>query len=178
MKIKINTAILGQSKWYEYLLRFLFGGAITAVTGLIAKRFGPGIGGLFLAFPAIFPATATLIEKHEKPKKERAGKPGIERARAAAGIDAVGAAMGALGLASFAAIVWRWLPDSSAGLVLAAATLGWLVISVSVWLLRDKVWRRARASIFRIADRPPRHGEYGMSVKMEPPARHDRRSDG
>ena len=28
---------------------------------------------LFLAFPAIFPASATLIEKHEKEKKEREG---------------------------------------------------------------------------------------------------------
>jgi len=28
------------------------------------------IGGLFLAFPAILPASATLIERHEKEKKE------------------------------------------------------------------------------------------------------------
>ena len=34
-----------------------------------AKRYGPGVAGLFLAFPAIFPAGATLIEKHEKEKK-------------------------------------------------------------------------------------------------------------
>jgi hypothetical protein len=34
------------------------------VVGLIAARFGPVVGGLFLAFPAIFPASATLIEKH------------------------------------------------------------------------------------------------------------------
>ena len=37
------------------------------------QRWGPGIGGLFLAFPAIFPASATLVEKHEKQKKNRAG---------------------------------------------------------------------------------------------------------
>jgi hypothetical protein len=43
------------------------------MTGLIAKRFGPGIAGLFLAFPAIFSASATLIEKHEKLKKQSAG---------------------------------------------------------------------------------------------------------
>jgi hypothetical protein len=30
---------------------------------------GPRVGGLFLAFPAIFPASATLVEKHEKQKK-------------------------------------------------------------------------------------------------------------
>ncbi len=54
----------------DYAIRFLFGGLITVAAGIIAKRFGPGIGGLFLAFPAIFPASATLIEKHEKEKKE------------------------------------------------------------------------------------------------------------
>jgi hypothetical protein len=73
MKIEINIAALGRSKWYEYLVRFAFGGAVTAIAGMIAKRYGPGVGGLFLAFPAIFPATATLLEKHEKQKKERAG---------------------------------------------------------------------------------------------------------
>ena len=39
---------------------FFFGGLITAVAGVIAQRFGPIIGGLFLAFPAIFPASATF----------------------------------------------------------------------------------------------------------------------
>lgn len=43
---------------------------ITVATGMIAKKYGPGIGGLFLAFPAILPASATLIEKHEKQKEE------------------------------------------------------------------------------------------------------------
>jgi hypothetical protein len=65
MQIKVYPSALGQTKWYEYAIRFLFGGMITAVAGMIAKQFGPGIGGLFLAFPAIFPASATLIEKHE-----------------------------------------------------------------------------------------------------------------
>ena len=71
MKIEINFAALARSKWYEYLVRFAFGGLITALAGIIAKRYGPGVGGLFLAFPAIFPATATLLEKHEKHRKER-----------------------------------------------------------------------------------------------------------
>lgn len=36
---------------------------VTALAGVIAKHYGPVIGGLFFAFPAIFPASATLIEK-------------------------------------------------------------------------------------------------------------------
>ena len=52
------------------LLLNVLGGVMTVVAGLIAARFGPVIGGLFLAFPAIFPATATLIEKHVLERKE------------------------------------------------------------------------------------------------------------
>ena len=46
-----------------------------------AEKFGPGIGGLFLAFPAIFPASATLIEKHEEQRKQVRGLQGTRRAR-------------------------------------------------------------------------------------------------
>jgi hypothetical protein len=38
----------------------------------IAHRWGPATGGLFLAFPAIFPANATLVKRHEQRKKKRA----------------------------------------------------------------------------------------------------------
>jgi hypothetical protein len=55
MKIKIDPSVIGQARWYEYPVRFLFGGTITAAAGIIAKKFGAGIGGLFLAFPAISP---------------------------------------------------------------------------------------------------------------------------
>jgi hypothetical protein len=66
MMIRIDLAGLRRTKWHDYAIRSLFGGLITAAAGLIAQRWGPGIGGLFLAFPAIFPASATLVEKHEK----------------------------------------------------------------------------------------------------------------
>ena len=49
---------------------------MTVLAGVIAKKFGPVVGGLFLAFPAIFPASATLIEKHERERKERKGLKG------------------------------------------------------------------------------------------------------
>ena len=145
MKIKITTDGLRESEWYEYLVRFVFGGTVTALTGIIAKRFGPEIGGLFLAFPAIFPATATLIEKHEQRKKAEAGLDGTARGRAAAGVDAAGAAMGSIGLGIFAVIVWQGLPKTTAGIVLTIATLAWLVTSVGAWQLRESLWRRLRA---------------------------------
>lgn len=81
MAVHLDPSALGQTKWHEYAVRFLFGGLITVAAGIIAKEFGPGIGGLFLAFPAIFPASATLIEKHEKQKKQRAGLDGKKSGR-------------------------------------------------------------------------------------------------
>ena len=56
MRIQVNLSALGETKWHEYATRFLLGGAITVLTGLIAKKFGSVFGGLFLAFPAIFPS--------------------------------------------------------------------------------------------------------------------------
>lgn len=126
---------LGQTKWYEYAVRFLFGGLITVAAGIIAKKFGPAIGGLFLAFPAILPATATLMEKHVKQKKQRVGLNGTKCARRAAGVDAAGAARGSLGLMIFAFLVWRLTPDHSAYLVLAASALAWFAVAVAVWWL-------------------------------------------
>ena len=136
MRVKIDPSVLGQTKWHDYAIRFLFGGLITAAAGIIAKNFGPVIGGLFLAFPAIFPAGATLIEKHEKQKKEKQGLQGTARGVEAASIDAAGSAMGSIGLLVFAFLVWKVLPNHAPWLVLAAATLIWLTVSVLVWQIR------------------------------------------
>jgi hypothetical protein len=136
MRVKIDPSVLGQTKWHDYAIRFLFGGLITAAAGIIAKNFGPVIGGLFLAFPAIFPAGATLIEKHEKQKKEKQGLQGTTRGVEAASIDAAGSAMGSIGLLVFAFLVWKVLPNHAPWLVLAAATLIWLTVSVLVWQIR------------------------------------------
>jgi hypothetical protein len=139
MRIKVDLSVLGQTKWHDYAVRFLFGGLITAVAGIIVKKFGPGIGGLFLAFPAIFPASATLIEKHEKEKKESLGLKGTTRGRTAASIDAAGASMGSIGLFVYALVVWQFVPTDRAWIVLGGATLLWLGISVAVWHIR-KAW--------------------------------------
>jgi hypothetical protein len=136
MRITINLAALKQIKWHEYLTRFLLGGAITVATGLIAKHFGPVIGGLFLAFPAIFPAGATLIEKHERDRKRRAGIPRTIRGRLAVALEARGTAMGTIALAGFAVLVWKLLPSHPAAVVLAAALAAWLVLATMTWRLQ------------------------------------------
>jgi uncharacterized membrane protein YiaA len=138
MKITISISGLKQSRWHELGMRFLFGGLVTAIAGLIAKEFGPSIGGLFLAFPAIFPASATLIEKHEREKKEKHGLKGINRARTLVADDAAGAALGCLGLASFAACVWLLMPIYPVALVLVISGAAWAGVSVLAWW----IWKR------------------------------------
>jgi hypothetical protein len=136
MKINISFDGLRQTTWHEYAIRFFFGGLVTLMAGLIAKRFGAEIGGLFLAFPAIFPASATLIEKHEKQKKQKLGMNGAQRGRLAAGADAAGAAMGSVGLLVFALVMCRFLPRLESWVVFAAATLAWLGAAVTNWYIR------------------------------------------
>lgn len=139
MKIQINPSALRETKWYQYAVRFLFGGIVTAIAGIIAKKFGPVIGGLFLAFPAIFPASATLIEKHEKEKKERKGLKGTVRAADAVSVDASGAAIGSIGLAVFALIVWREIPTHAPWLVLTISTCTWFAVSLLLWEGRKRL---------------------------------------
>jgi hypothetical protein len=139
MQIKVDPSVIGQTRWYEYAVRFLFGGLITAVAGIIAKKFGPVVGGLFLAFPAIFPASATLIEKHEKQKKEEKGLRGTRRGREAASVDAAGSVIGSVGLLVFASIVWQFAPRYSTWTVLMVATVSWLTVSVMIWYVRKQV---------------------------------------
>src|ERR1700693_4603699 len=109
MKVSADFSALKNTKWYEYAVRFLLGGTVTVVAGHLAKHYGPVFGGLFLAFPAIFPASATLVDKHERQKKQRAGITQTTRGRQVAGVDDAGAALGSLGLATFAFIIWKLL---------------------------------------------------------------------
>jgi len=136
MRIQVNFSTLRQTRWHDYAVRFIFGGLITALAGIIARKFGPGIGGLFLAFPAIFPASATLIEKHEREKKESHGLKGEARGRSAASIDAAGSSMGSIGLFFFALVVSQLLARDRAWIVLGGATALWLGVSVAVWQIR------------------------------------------
>src|SRR5579863_6923670 len=136
MIIKCDFSALKRTRWYEYALRFLFGGTVTVAAGLIAKHYGPVFGGLFLAFPAIFPASATLVEKHETEKKRRAGIIDNARGRKAAALDARGAALGSVGLACFALALWQLLPPWNAVLSLLTALMTWIALSVILWRVR------------------------------------------
>jgi len=136
MRIEANFSVLKDTKVHEHVVRFMLGGLVTMAVGLIAKRWGPVIGGLFMAFPAIFPAGATLIEEHEVRKKKEIGRDGRLRGREAAALDAFGAALGAMGLMAFALVLWGFLPGHSSWVSLGLAALAWMVVSGSLWVLR------------------------------------------
>ncbi|MGX1060172.1 hypothetical protein AB7M74_011168 [Bradyrhizobium japonicum] len=105
--IELSSSSLREGRWYEYLVRFVLGGAATVFAGLVSSRFGASIGGLFLALPAIFCASATLIEKHEIRRRRRGQQ--------AAALDAAGAALGALGMLVFAGVFWLLVERSVGG---------------------------------------------------------------
>jgi hypothetical protein len=152
--IRFSPSSLREARWYEYVIRFALGGAATVFTGLISSCYGASVGGLFLALPAIFCASATLIEKHEIRRKREAGLVGERRGRAAAALDAVGAALGALGLLAFA-VAFSLLVESSIPGAFVGASLAWLIVSVAAWYLRRKLrsQRKVRIAEKRAAPR-------------------------
>jgi hypothetical protein len=139
--VKFSPSSLKDGRWYEYLIRFVLGGAATVLTGFIATGFGPAVGGLFLALPAIFCASATLIEQHEERRKQQAGLAGKRRGQQAAALDAVGAALGSIGMLGFA-LVFALLVERSAPAAFALALLAWCVICVAAWW----IWEQVRAA--------------------------------
>jgi hypothetical protein len=124
MMVKFALSSLKDGRWYEYVVRFVLGGAATVITGMIARIWGPEVGGLFLALPAMLCASATMVESHERRHKRKRGMEGRKRGVDAAALDAAGAAVGSVALIGFAATVF-----------FAAPRLGWfsLPLALAVW---------------------------------------------
>ena len=100
-------------------VRFAFGAAISLVAGLVGLRFGVRAGGILLAFPAILPASLTLIAKKD--------------GRSIASIDAMGAVLGAVALIGFA-ITGRLLLPRGGLVALAVAAALWLASAVLLYI--------------------------------------------
>jgi hypothetical protein len=131
--VHLRLSALRESQWHEYLARFVLGGFATCLAGLIADVSGPVWGGLFLAFPAIFFASATMIEAHERRRKQEKGLTGNRRGRQAAALDAGGAAQGSAGLFAFAVVVWLSAATLPFWMCLGLAFVAWLAIAVAIW---------------------------------------------
>jgi hypothetical protein len=125
---RFSSQELRKTKAPQYLLRFAFGGVVAVVAFSIGQAFGPRVGGLFLAFPALLPAGLTLIKRHD--------------GRNAAADDARGALLGSIAMVAFACIVFCSCELLGAW-SLPLALLGWIVVSVGAWWL--VYGRKARA---------------------------------
>jgi hypothetical protein len=104
----------------DVAIRFVFGASIALIAAVAGHVFGAKVGGLFLAFPAVLPATLTLIERKEGTTKAWA--------------DASGGALGAIGLAAFAVTATLLLPWYPAAALLLAL-LAWALVSVGLYFL-------------------------------------------
>lgn len=147
MSIRLDISSLKETRPYEFGLRFLFGGLCTAIAGLIAKIWGPVVGGLFLAFPAIFPAAVSLIQSHEVRRKAEAGGSGHQRGKDAAALDAFGAALGCVGLAAFALVLWKGIVHAAPALILASAFCVWAGVTWLCYLVRRRIHRARRPAL-------------------------------
>ncbi|HEY8075697.1 MAG TPA: hypothetical protein VIF62_16340 [Labilithrix sp.] len=119
---KLAIEKLKKTKAWEYGVRFAMGGVITVGTGLVGHAWGPMIAGLFLAFPAILPASLTLVKQHD----------GREKAID----DARGGRLGSAGLAGFALVVVATAGRLPAPIVLLLAMITWLAVDIPLWFLR------------------------------------------
>lgn len=102
----------------DYAIRFAFGASISLIAALVSLKFQL-FGGMFLAFPAILPASLTLIER--------------DAGRQEASIDAEGAIIGATGLVAFALVVSFGIKTMGAIPALMAAATAWLVVSLGIY---------------------------------------------
>jgi len=124
----VDLAKLSKIRPKDLVVRFGFGAAISLVAGLISLAFGATAGGMFLAFPAILPASLTLIEKKE----------GTE----AAIHNLDGTILGAAALGAFALVAGVGLRSTSAVLALPGALATWLGASLIAYVVVRKALQR------------------------------------
>ena len=95
----------------EMAVRFALGAVVSVVAGIISHVAGSRLGGVFLAFPAILPASLTILQEKE-------GTRDADR-------DAIGAVLGGLGLVVFAAVAESLFVRVNPVIVLGSALLAW-----------------------------------------------------
>jgi Protein of unknown function (DUF3147) len=129
------------------LIRFGAGAATSVVSGTTTIVFGPRVGGVLLAFPAILAASLTLIEEQDNSIDARE--------------DARGAIAGGCALAIFALAAELTLGHMSGALALMIAAAAWVGAAFALYFT---LWWR----------RPPQGSggptaEFGSDGAAEPP---------
>jgi hypothetical protein len=126
-RIRFDRDALRSVQPRDLAVRFAFGFGVSVAAGIVTLAFGSRTGGLFLAFPAILPASLTLIEKKEgrRPAEGNAG----------------GAIIGAVALVAFALTAWALFTHIPGAAVEAAALAAWLIVSILMYLLIRRLFR-------------------------------------
>lgn len=125
----------------EMLQRAAFGAGVSLVAAIVGVIFGSRVGGLFLACPAILPATLTLIEDKDGKREAEA--------------DEHGSIAGAIGLVAFAGTGVLLIDPFGVVVAMAGATVAWLVASLCAFSVyfalreRNKSKHRARGRLHR-----------------------------
>jgi hypothetical protein len=118
--VRIDPTKLRSARPWELGVRFAFGAGIALAAGLVGLHFGQRAGGVFLAFPAVLPASLTLLEKKD--------------GRAKADIDAVGAILGSCGMLAFALVVASALRPLGPVVALGLGAAVWVAVSAGLFL--------------------------------------------
>ena len=132
----IDLQKLKKVQWWEYAVRFGMGGAISAAAAIAGQTIGDSVGGALLAFPAILPASLSLLEEKE-------GKRCTTE-------HAEGAPFGGLGLAAFAAALWA-TASALRGWALLVAVAAWVVVALASLALLQRIPRLLCAAANRRA---------------------------
>jgi Protein of unknown function (DUF3147) len=124
---KLDLGKVRQTPPRDLLIRFGAGAATSVVSGATTIVFGPRVGGVLLAFPAILAASLTLIEKQD----------GSIDARE----DARGAIAGGCALAIFALAAELTLGHTSGSVALLIAAAAWVGAAFALYFT---LWWRPR----------------------------------
>jgi len=119
-RVRFDRDALHSVQTRDLAVRFAFGFGVSVVAGIVTLAFGSRTGGLFLAFPAILPASLTLIEEKEG-RRQAEG-------------NAVGAILGAVALVVFALIAFALFTHIPGVAVEAVALAAWLGVSILLYL--------------------------------------------
>jgi Protein of unknown function (DUF3147) len=103
----------------DYVIRFALGAVISVGAAILGQVIGHRFAGAFLAFPAILPASLTLIQAEDGTRQ-------ADRA-------AIGAVLGGAGLVIFAAVGEATFGRLEPFLALGLAALSWIVAAFALY---------------------------------------------
>jgi hypothetical protein len=130
---QLDVSQLKHLKLKDYILRFLFGGAISVLAAFITQVLNVRIGGVFMAFPAILLASLTMISRED-------GKYNAEE-------DARGGIVGAVAFVVTAIVLILTLRALSVPVVLFMALIVWLICAFGLYALSYTLgWLRVQKS--------------------------------